>query len=95
MQQKILDLILALNIQGLDISFTKTSSFNRVTKMLYFTYRITIWEKKVVNHKAKHFPIFNKTYKRLTDIVIFLAKLVNNDDVDSVIKGELQDGVTL
>lgn len=89
MNNKLLDLILALNIQGIDISYTKTTSYNRKVKQLYFTHRLTIWEKKIVNHKAKHFPKFNKTYKRISDMLIFLSKLIDGD-VDEIIRSELQ-----
>jgi anion-transporting ArsA/GET3 family ATPase len=88
MNEKLINLIQALNIQGINVALTRTTKYNRNSKQIYYKSQLTIWEKKIINHKAKYVPVFNESYRRISDMIIFLAKLVNNDDLSAMIKQE-------
>lgn len=85
---KALDLILALNIQGLDVTLTKTTQYNQLTKQIYFVYRVTVWKRKIVNRKTKYYPVLNKQMKRMSDVVILLGAFATSDDWDGIVEKE-------
>jgi hypothetical protein len=76
---KVKDLILALNLQGLNIVLSSETKYSRKYKSLYNSYRITVWEKYIENHKTKHKPIYNKKMK-LSDILLMLADAIKQDN---------------
>lgn len=70
---KVKDLLLVFNMEGLDIVLVTETKYNRKFKAIYNTYKITVWEQYKKDHKVKHRPIYNKR-QSLGNILLLLAE---------------------
>lgn len=81
MLAKVKQMLLALNIQGYNIVLTTVTNYSRRYKRLYNSYRLTLWKKSIVDHKAKHKPIYNQTFTKLDIVMLKLIELLNTGSI--------------
>ena len=79
MLDKIRDLLLVLNMEGLNIVMVTETKYSRKFKSVYNTYRITVWEKYIQDHKAKHRPMYNRKHS-MSEILLLLAEAIKQDN---------------
>lgn len=85
MLDKIRDLLLVLNMEGLNIVMVTETKYSRKFKSIYNTYRITVWEKYIQDHKAKHRPMYNRKHS-VSEILLLLAEAIKQDNKKAFFK---------
>jgi hypothetical protein len=77
--KKVEDLVLALNIKGIDVSLISDTRYSRKYMKLFKRYKLTIWETKVINHKRKSFPAKQIETYSLREILVELANTIREE----------------